>query len=109
LAERTKFLQQIEDILATTNLYYILTPERQYVNVNPIRHELVRRGAAGAYFLTEVDLYFREIRSVAAQYTITSVATANAKDVSASPSQNNGTVSGEEVEVEPALDNVVTR
>lgn len=94
-SDRAEFLQQIEDILATTDLYSIMTPEKTYLNVNPYRFELTRRGTGGAYFLTEVDLYFREIRSVVAQYTTTAVSTQNAQDTSAAPVQNNGTENGD--------------
>jgi len=99
--DREDFLAQIDAIIGTTTLYYILTPERTYINVNPIRHEIIRRGAGGAYFLTEVDLYFREIRSVEAQYTQTAVTTKNAQNPSALPVQNTGTVAGLKV---PAVD-----
>lgn len=94
-SDRQKFLKSIDDILATTDLYYILTPEKQYVNVNPYRFELTRRGAQGAFALWEVDLYFREIRSVTAQYTQTAVSTQNAQQPAAAPVANAGTVNGQ--------------
>lgn len=105
--ERREFLNQLEDILVTTELFYILTPERTYVDVNPVRLEVVRRGAGGAYFLTEVDLFFREIRSVQPQYTNTAVATQNAQNPSAQPVDNNGTVAGERPNPVPAITDVV--
>lgn len=107
--ERRQFLAQLEDILVTTDLFYILTPERTYVDVNPIRLEVVRRGASGAYFLTEVDLFFREIRSVKAQYTNTAVATENAQNPSAQPVDNNGTVFGERPVPVPVITGVVNQ
>jgi hypothetical protein len=93
-ADRQQFLAQIEQIMGTLDMYYILTPEKTYNNINPYRYELTRRGANGAYFLTEVDLYFREIRTVTAQYTQTSTVTTNAQQASAQPVQNTGTVNG---------------
>jgi len=93
-ADREVFLGQIEQVLASLDMYYILTPERTYKNINPYRTEITRRGAGGAYFLTEVDLFFREIRTVTAQYTQTSTVTTNAQQASAQPVQNTGTVNG---------------
>jgi hypothetical protein len=107
--DRDRFLSQINDILKTTDLYYILTPEKQYVNVNPYRHEVTRKEASGAYFLTEVDLYFREIRSVTAQYTQTAVSTQNAKNPDAAPVDNGGTKQGLPVDPEPVIDGVVNK
>lgn len=107
--DRRKFLQQCEDILRTTTLYQIVTPERTYTDVNPIRFEVTRRGANGAYFLTEVDLYFREIRTVVAQYTNTSTATQNARNPSAQPVDNRGTVAAEQPAQQPAITGVVTQ
>lgn len=107
--DRQKFLSQIESILGTTDLYYILTPERTYKNVNPMRFELTRRGAGGAYFLTEVDLFFREIRSVTAQYTTTAVATTNAQQPSAQGVTNAGSVAGTKPAAPVALPGVVTQ
>lgn len=108
-SDRQTFLTQIEAVLRTLDLYYILTPERTYVNVNLIRFELTRRGAGGAYFLTEVDLYFREVRSVTAQYTQTAIITQNAQNPSALPVTNRGTVAGEVPAQTPVLSGVVTQ
>lgn len=93
-SDRTAFLGQIEQILGTLDMYFILTPEKTYSNINPYRFELTRRGAGGAYFLTEVDLFFREVRTATAQYTTTSTVTTNAQSASAQPVQNTGTVNG---------------
>lgn len=106
---RRNFLNQIDTIMNTTDLFQIITPEKTYENVNPIRFELIRRGAGGAFFLTEVDLYFREIRTVTQQYTTTSLATQNARDPSASPVENRGTVNGERPAATPAISGVVTQ
>lgn len=89
---RKNFLEQIEAIVGTTDLYQIITPEKVYPNCNVVGYELTRRGAEGAYFLSEVDLYFREIRQTTAQYTNTATSTQNAKNPSAVGSSNVGTV-----------------
>lgn len=94
-SQRRDFLEQIEKVVASLDLFYILTPERKYENVNLYRFELTRRGAGGAYFLTEVDLYFREIRTVTAQYTNSSITTQNAKNPDALPVVNTGSVAAQ--------------
>lgn len=89
---RKKFLDSIEAIQGTLDLYDIVTPERTYLGVNVLRYEVSRRGAKGAYFLSEVDLYFREIRQVTSTYTTTAVVTENAQSASAAPVTNSGVV-----------------
>lgn len=89
---RKRFLDSIEAIAGTLTLYDIVTPERTYLNVNVTRYEVMRRGASGAYFLSEVDVYFREIREVSATYTNTSTTTEHAQNPSAASVLNNGLV-----------------
>lgn len=96
-ADRKTFLDQIDRIAKTLNLYTILTPERSYTNCNVVRYEVTRRGPEGAFFLTEVDLYFRQIIQVAAQYSTTNADTSNAKDPSAIPSVTQGNVQSADV------------
>lgn len=90
--ERKRFLESIDAIVGTLDLYDIVTPEKTYIGVNVLRHEVVRRGRQGAFFLTEVDLYFREIREVTAMYSSTALLTGNALQPSAQPVANVGTV-----------------
>lgn len=90
VADRATFLQQIDAASKTLVLYRVVTPERTYENMNLIRYEVTRRGASGAYFLTDVDVYFREIREVAAQYSTTVAATRNAQEASAVPAVSQG-------------------
>lgn len=97
LQARTQFLQSIESIAGDLNFYDIVTPERTYLNVNVLRQEVARRGVKGAYFFGEVDIYFREIRIVNSTYTTTAVDTQNAKQASAVPKSNTGSVLGERV------------
>lgn len=89
---RKRFLDSIEKIAGDLNKYDILTPERTYLNVNVTRFEVMRRGEKGAYFLSEVDLYFREVREVAATYTNTAATTENAQNPSAASVLNNGLI-----------------
>jgi hypothetical protein len=95
--DRTAFLQQIAAIAGDTNLYDIITPERVYQDVNITRYEVSRRGAGGAYFLAEVDLYFVQILQVTPTYTNTSTATQHAAEPSAQPATNQGNVNPQPV------------
>jgi hypothetical protein len=92
LKNRTDFLNSIERIAGDTNLYKIVTPERTYLQVNITRFEVARREAPGAYFLSEVDLFFREIRQVQSQYSVSATNTQNALAPGAQPTVNTGTV-----------------
>jgi hypothetical protein len=91
-AERKIFIDSLDDIVDTLDLYDILTPEKTFVGVNVLRYEINRRGNKDAYFFAEVDLYFREIRQVQATYATTSVVTQHALDPSAAPVANDGVV-----------------
>lgn len=99
---RKKFLDSIEAIAGTLDFYDIVTPERTYLNVNVTRYEVTRRGTRGAYFLAEVDLFFREIRVASAVYTSTAVVSSNAQNPSAKPVSNNGVVQAQPVNAVPA-------
>lgn len=92
LSDRTDFLNQIEAIAGDTNFYTIITPERSYVNRNITRYEVTRRGASGAYFLCEVDVFFRKIPVAQAVYSSTGANTANAQNAAALPPTNQGNV-----------------
>lgn len=106
--DRTTFINQIKALMGTTDLYQIITPEQVYTDVSLMRFEVIRRGASGAYFLSEVDLYFREIRTVTQVYSQSSVTVLDAKDASAAPVVNQGTVNGEQPAQTPAISGVVT-
>lgn len=94
-SDRAKFLQSIDAIGGTTKLYKILTPERTYFSCNVTGYRIVREEARGAYFLSEVEISFIEIRTTQAEYTATSIATQNAKTDSAKPVENQGAVNGQ--------------
>lgn len=92
LSDRTAFLKTIDDIAGDLNLYSIVTPERTYIECNIRAYEVTRRDKNAAYFLDDVDIHFREIRQVTAQYSATSASTANAKNPAAVPAVNLGNV-----------------
>lgn len=92
LTDRSDFLNQIEAIAGDLNNYMITSPERNYSPVNLSHHEETRRGAEGAYFLAEVDLYFEEVLDVEAQFSSTTANTANAINPAAIPSTAEGNV-----------------
>lgn len=90
--DRATFLQQVDTLYRSLDLSTIRTPERTYLNVNLYRYEITRRGAQGAYFLTDVDCYFQQINEVTAQYTTTATNTTDAQNTAAQPVSNVGTV-----------------
>jgi hypothetical protein len=93
LSTRQQFLKQISDIAGNTNTYNIVTPEVTYLSCNITRYEVTRRDNKDAFALWEVDIYFRQIVQVAAQYSTTQVLgadTTNAQNPAAVPSVNQG-------------------
>lgn len=97
LDEREAFLKDIDAIdtgPGAFKLYNILTAEKSYLGVNVMHVELSRRGSKNnAYF--DVEVRFRKIQQVAAQYSssaVTSTPTDNAQVPSALPFVNNGLV-----------------
>lgn len=90
--DRANFLQDLDDLCASLDLFTVSVPERQYESVNFLRYEVVRRGPKGAYQLTEVDLYGERIIEVQAQYTTTAVQTPDAQSDAAKPTSNVGNV-----------------
>lgn len=101
LQERKAFLNSLDEIVGTLDLYDILTPEKTYIGVNVLRYDISRQGVRGAYFFAEVDVYFREIRQVESIYSTSSADTANAQSSSARPVQNVGTVPAQNTTVTP--------
>jgi hypothetical protein len=90
--DRTAFLLAATTIEASISLYSIVIPEASYDGFNCSRCEIVRRGAGGAFFLTEVDMFFTEIQQISAQYTNVGVNLPNAQSASAQPIANQGNV-----------------
>ena len=94
LSERAFFLDDLERISNSVELYRVVTPERTYQPVNISGYQVVREGAKGAYFFAEVDVRMVEIRQVTAQYSSTGddneSSTENAKEPSSLPTTNMG-------------------
>lgn len=90
-ADRQQFLKDCEAVLASLDLYTIITPERSYLGCNCTRMEVSRKGVQGAFFV-EVDLYFRQVLQVTPQYSTTAAATQNAQVPAAQPVTNLGAV-----------------
>lgn len=62
VAERKDFLDKVDLVVASLDLYTIVTPERVYLNANLIRQDYRREATAGVSLLT-VELHAMEIRS----------------------------------------------
>jgi hypothetical protein len=92
LSDRVNFLASIDALVASIALYTVVTAEATYPSVNFDRSEVTRRGAKGAYFLTEVDVYCQQIIQTQAQYTTTGVQLPNAQSPAAKPTSNVGNV-----------------
>ena len=93
-SDRTAFLLQCETVANSLDLYNIITPEKQYLNVNATRMELSRKDVKGAFFVI-VELFFTQIVQVDAQYSANgtqATSTANASTPQALPPVNQGNV-----------------
>lgn len=90
-ATRRLFLNNLEQLVASTALYTVLTPEVRYKNCNPTRFDVNRRNGQGAYWLADVSLYLEEILQSTPQYTTTAVNLPNAQNASSQPTSNVGT------------------
>jgi hypothetical protein len=91
--DRAQFLNEVAQVAASTELYTIVTPEKTYLNCNAIHYEVTRRGKDGAYWLDDVEMHFRQIIEVTAQYSTTTVQpTENAQNPAAVPAVNQGQV-----------------
>jgi len=90
LLDRTNLLRQIEALFSSLKKYTIVTPERSYLNVNVEGTEVTRIDKDDAFFLTHVDLRFRQVKPVTAVFTTTAADTQNAQDPSAPAPANQG-------------------
>lgn len=88
-AERQLFLEAVQGLAESLDLFTVLTPERSYRNVNVTGYELTRRGVGGAHFL-DVDVFLREVRQVSPQYSEAAKSTQNAQDPGSVPPANQG-------------------
>ncbi len=92
LTDRANLLRQIDVLFESLDSFYILTPEKTYLNMNCERYTVDRRDKDAAYFLTDVNLYFREVLAGEVTFTNTDSSTSNAQAPSAQPEINNGVV-----------------
>lgn len=94
LDDRARLLAQLDLLQESMELFTIITPEKSYPAVNVESYEVTRIDKDAAYYLTDVELFFREIRVVSAQFTNTPVqqTTTNAQSPSAQPPTNQGIV-----------------
>lgn len=90
--DRATFLLAIKTIRASISLYNIVVPEESYDGFNCSRCEITRRGASGAFFLTEVEMFFTEVQQISAQYTNVGINLPNSQSASAQPVANQGSV-----------------
>ncbi len=85
IADRTTFLQSVETLRTSLDLYNVVTPERTYMNVNAKSVSYSRVAQAGANLIA-VQIQFVEIReTVTADYS-------NSKEPSGAATVNGGTV-----------------
>lgn len=92
VSDRAALLTQVNALLASITTYSVVTPEQTYQNMNMEDFELIREDNKGAYWFTQLDLNFREIRQQKAVYTTTTSAPdlSNAQAASALPPLNLG-------------------
>lgn len=87
---RAQFLDAIESMANSLTLYNIHTPEKIYRNCTLERPQVARTSNRDAFFLTQVNLFFIQIRQTSAQFTNTGINTANAQSSAALPTANQG-------------------
>jgi hypothetical protein len=101
---RSDFVSQVQGVIASLDLYTIITPEESYQNCNVTRGELSRHERNGAYVIV-YDLFFQQIIQVTGQYAATAN-TANAQQPTAQGVVNNGQVNA--TTPTPAAQNAAT-
>lgn len=98
---REAFLRQLDNMLASTDLYDVITPDKVYQNVNLVGCNHAKKNDEGATLII-AELMFREIRETGrAQYSkpTTSVgAPIASSSPSAASAVNVGTVSGTDLQ-----------
>jgi len=92
---RDAFLRQLDDMLASTDLYDVITPDKVYQNVNLVAYNHAKKNDEGSTLII-AELMFREVReSGQAAYSGATVGNqlASNSETAASP-VNLGTVLG---------------
>ena len=91
-ANRRSFLIAIDEACASVELYSVVTPEITYQGYSIERYNYQRRSSNGITLLT-VEIVLKEIRQVAALYTIASVGDiVSPKNAGATPQVDGGKV-----------------
>lgn len=80
-SDRVPFLATLDDIVASLDLYDIVTADNTYHNANITRYEIRRTAESGVSMLT-VDLIFTEIRNKATAQFISTATPSGAKAAS---------------------------
>jgi hypothetical protein len=97
LQYRQQFLDSLEAIVDTTQLFNVVTPERTYYNCSIGMQGLSRRAESGSH-LVIVEIGLTEIRQVTAQYSKKSDGlTKNSNSASAYPAANGGKVDTQQI------------
>lgn len=83
---RNAFLESVDTIAASLDLYDIVTPDRTYLNANINHYDITRSAVNGVELLT-VDIYLTEIRNtvVASFSNVKQPSSANQKAVQSNP------------------------
>lgn len=90
--DRGGFLQQVDSICESLDLFTVVTPEFSYDSANIIGYEYRRSVQNGASMLT-VEVFCREVRLVQPGQFSQTKTTDQAQDTAAQPAQDQGTVS----------------
>ena len=90
--ERKTFLDAIDAACKSTDLYSVVTPERDYQGYTVERYNYARHNAKGATLLI-VEITLKEVRQVSARYTQSNKGQVDKpKGVGATPQVDNGKV-----------------
>jgi hypothetical protein len=96
LADREKFLSDVDGLSKTLDLYTIVTPEVSYPSVNLERYDYRRENRNGTHMII-VNLYFREVRVTALVNGVGGINAAAVQSVGAVPARSLGQVAASAV------------
>lgn len=94
-ADRQALIESVDAVIASTDLFDAVTPEKVYPSVNPT-HQSIRRTARNGVGMVIIDVYCEEVRVTASQQFADSQASGamsvnSPQSPSASPQVSNGT------------------
>lgn len=95
VADRTAFLQQVQAVCASLDLYIAYTPEMQFPSVNPVDYSIMNRTSEQGATLLKVEVALEEVRvSATQQFTSssTNASPTNTVQPSGQAQQNTGPV-----------------